>query len=110
MSTADQTIQEWADAVVAAEYRQPLKTAEEACAAIGWEFANHPVCCGKEAVRAPWIMGTYHVECETCGKFIRDITGPQFISSGAARVFSSDGFPKDTDWSRTWIAGQREAA
>jgi hypothetical protein len=111
MSKTDtQSLQEFADAVVAPEFRQPLKTVREACAAVGWEFQDHPVCCGAEIDTRSMFGDAYVGECKTCGRFIADVTGPQFSQSGSSVSFiDRDQFPADTDWGTSWIAGQRAA-
>lgn len=100
------TLQEFTDAVVLPEMKQPLKTVEDACAAVGWEFEEFPVCCGKR-VDVANLIGAYHAECKICGRFIHDMTGPSFPTSGSVQMFQWEQFPENTDWSRTWISGLR---
>ena len=103
----DRSLQSFADEVVAAEFRQPLKTIQEAVESIGWEFVDRPICCG-EPVEVSSMIGPYFAECRTCGRFVRDITGPIFEKPWVCRTFDFKAFPNDTDWERSWIAGQRE--
>ena len=100
------TLQEYADDVVAERYRQPLKTVEEACAAIGWPFVDRPECCGREVKVTAFLGGAYFAECETCGRFIRDMTAPVFGNSAAYVL--SDEKVSDLSTDRRWIAGIRQ--
>ena len=105
-----ETLQQFADKVVAPEYRQPLKTVREACEAVGWEFEDKPLCCGKPVIVSN-LLGPHLAECKQCGKFIADVTGPSFSENGGAvRFIDRDKFPEDTDWDRSWVAGQRAIA
>lgn len=107
MSDDMKTLQEWADSVVAPEYRQPLKTVREAVAAHGWEFQDKPVCCGQPIEIRAMFGDAYFGQCETCRKFVVDVAGPSFSQTGSSVSFiDRDKFPADTDWARTWIAGQ----
>lgn len=107
--TRMKTLQEWADGIVAQAYRQPLKTVREAVAANGWEFADKPVCCGTPTTSRGLFGDTYFAQCESCGKFIVDVTGPMFSESGSSVSFiETEKFPADTDWARSWIAGKED--
>lgn len=72
------SVQELADALVAPEYRQPVKTLAEALNANGWQYVDRPICCGAEIEISSFIGSPYFAECKTCGKFIVDVTGPRF--------------------------------
>lgn len=107
MTPETKTLQEWADAIVAPAYRQPLKTVREAVTANGWEFADKPICCGAPITTRSMFGDAHFGQCEACGLFIVDVTGPQFSESGSSVSFiDTDKFPADTDWTRTWIAGK----
>lgn len=101
------TLQDFANDVLAPEFVQPLMTVRQACWANGWAFAERPECCGVECEHKGFIGGSYHVECKTCGKFVADVTGPDFSGTGSVRLIDHDKFPPDTDWERCWIAGKR---
>lgn len=108
MAKPMKTLQEFADAIVAPAYRQPLKTVREAVEANGWEWADKPACCGKEVDRRSMLGDVYFAQCEACGRFIFDVTGPSFSASGSSVSFiDTKKFPEDTDWTRSWIAGQK---
>lgn len=95
------TLQEYADDIVAPEFRQPLKTLEEACKANGWEYVDSPKCCGKPIV-VHSFLGPYFATCEECGRFARDVSAPQF-GNGCAFCVDSDKVDVDTDV--RWISG-----
>lgn len=104
------TLQEYADQAVAEPYRQPLKTIHEALAVHGWDVnpfpENYkPTCCGAEVIIRSFLGDPYFVKCESCKKFIVDITGPQF---GNSWVNLPDGQKIDleTDIEHRWIAGE----
>lgn len=106
-ATVTGTLQEFADQIVAQQYRQPLKTVREACDSVGWQFEDKPKCCGVEVTMWSMFGDAYLAQCDTCGKFIVDVTGPSFSQSGSSVQFiDKDAFPDDTEWSRCWIAGQ----
>lgn len=99
------SLQEYADSVVNQEYRQPLKTLQEAISENGWEAAN-PVCCGNQININSMIGFAYFAQCRVCGRFIADVAGPSFSETGSSvRFIDQDKFTDDTDWTRTWIAG-----
>lgn len=101
------TLQAWADGIVAPAYRQSLKTVREAVEANGWEFADKPVCCDQPTTMRAMFGDAYFAQCEVCGRFIVDVTGPMFSESGSSVSFiDTEKFPADTDWNRSWIAGQ----
>lgn len=95
------SLQEYADDLVAPEYRQPLKTVREACEAVGWEFLDSPTCCGNH-VTTHALFGVYHAECKTCGRFIRDMSAP-IMRNSYASVIDSD--KVDLDTAKSWITG-----
>lgn len=106
-TTEIKSLQEWADAVVAPAYRQPLKTVREAVAANGWEFADKPMCCGQPITTRSMFGDAHFGQCEACGLFIIDVTGPRFSETGSSVSFVDiEKFPADTDWARTWINGK----
>lgn len=103
------TLQEYADATVAEQYRQPLKTIEEALSVHGWldgpmpdEF--RPVCCEEKTECKSFLGGAYLAVCKKCGNFVYDITAPTF---GNSYVTFPDGEKIDleTDIEHRWIAG-----
>jgi hypothetical protein len=98
------TLQEYADKVVAGEYRQPLKTVQEAVAAAGWEWADKPVCCGTQIEVRSFIGSAYMGECMACGRFIVDVSGPTF---GNSWVNFPDSTKIELSVEQRWIAGQR---
>jgi len=101
------TLQQFADAIVAPAYRQPLKTVREAVAANGWEFQDKPVCCGQPITTRAMFGDAYFGQCDICRLFIVDVTGPSFSETGSSVSFiDRDKFPEDTDWARCWIAGK----
>lgn len=107
MTHETKTLQEWADVMVAPAYRQPLKTVREAVEANGWEFVDKPICCGAPITLRSMFGAAYFGQCESCGLFVVDVTGPQFSESGSSVSFiGTDKFPPNTDWTRTWIAGK----
>lgn len=110
MSKEPCTVQEFADRIVAEEYRQPLKTLEEAVTSVGWQFVDSPECCGAP-VTVSGILGPYHAECGACGKFVRDVLGPIF--GNACVRFPEPKMFSDFDTEKHWISGvapKREAA
>lgn len=101
-------IQELADARLAPEYRQPVKTIQEACEAIGWEFADRPVCCGSEVEISSFIGQAYQAVCRKRDKFIFDVTGPEYSNGGGViELPQEDAY--DLDGAARWVAGQRAA-
>lgn len=95
------TLQEYADEIVAPEYRQPLKTIREACEMVGWEFHDKPTCCG-QYVTVRSFINAYHAECKSCGRFIRDMSGPMF---GNSWVQFLDESKVDLNTDKSWITG-----
>lgn len=83
------TLQEYADDALRTEYRQPLKTLQEACENVGWEFVDAPTCCG-EIVSVHSFIGPYYAERKHCGRFVYDVSGPQFKGRGAVFFINSD--------------------
>lgn len=102
------SLQEYADSILAQEYRQPLKTLHEAMAENGWDEVDKPTCC-EEQINIRSMMGLpYFAQCVVCGKFISDISSPKFSETGSSVSFiDQDKFADDTDWNRTWIAGKQ---
>lgn len=108
------TLQEYADKVVAEEYRQPLKTIHEALAVHGWDadpFPENykPKCCGSEVTVRSFIGDPYSAECERCGKFIVDVTSPSFGNSWVS-VPDSKQVDLETDFEHRWIAAAHSPA
>jgi hypothetical protein len=102
------SLQEFADESLALEYRQPLKTLEEACDVHGWAHIDKPICCGKEVEIQSCIGHAYFAQCQTCKKFILDVTGPKFSETGSAVQFlDADKVQIDTD--KRWAAGTEAA-
>ena len=98
------SLQEFADRIVAAEYRQPLKTLAEALAVHGWLEVDRPTCCRQPVKITNMLGATYMVECERCSRFIVDVSGPSFEGS-AVRFIDSEKIDIDTDY--RWIAGRQ---
>lgn len=96
------SLQQYADEVLAPEYRQPLKTAEEMCALHGWGDPNSPQCCGAPIEIRSMIGDPYYAECKTCRKFGAAMDGPRF---GKSSVRFLDGDRIDLDTERRWIVG-----
>ena len=100
----ERTLQRYADDILKPEYVQPLKTVEDACKAVGWEFAERPVCCGQEVECRSFIIGAYEAECSVCGALIHDISGPQF-GNGHVRTLDAEQFdPGALEVAERWIA------
>lgn len=107
------TMQEYADASLADEYRQPLKTIEEALAVHGWDVDPipdnyRPTCCGGEVKTQSFLGGAYLAICEKCGRFVFDVTAPTFGNSWVTFP-SSDKIDMETDYERRWIAATQAA-
>lgn len=107
------TLQEYADARVSEEYRQTLKTIEEALHVHGWldgpmpdEFK--PVCCEEETECESFLGGAYLAICKKCGKFVFDVTGPTFGNSWVSYPDSKK-VDLETDIEHRWIAGVKKA-
>lgn len=96
--------QEFADSIVAPEYRQPLKTLAECLDINGWEHVDRPTCCGSEIEIRSMIGAAYFAECPRCGKFAVEVTGPSFGNSSVAFI---DPEKVDVDTDKLWITGQR---
>jgi hypothetical protein len=95
----------FADARVAPEYRQPLKTIDEALAANGWPVEDRPSCCGQPVSIQGFLGCADLAECETCGKFVARANAPQFGNSWVDLPTIEE--PKS---GRVWIAGTRAKA
>lgn len=107
--TEKMTVQELADKIVAPEYQQPVKTLVEALAELGWEHkeiegGTSTRCCGQEVEVQNMLGSTYFAQCETCRKFISDVTGPRFSETGGAVSFI-DGDKVDLNTDKTWVCG-----
>lgn len=101
-------VQELADARLAPEYRQPVKTLEEALTAIGWQTGvDVPECCGHPVKISAFIGTPYSAICEKCDRFLFDVTGPEF---GNSYVSLPDGNEYDLDTPCRWVSGQRANA
>lgn len=98
------TLQRYADETVHPDYKQPLKAIDEALDALGWAQVDKPECCGKPVEMRSMIGSVYHVECEICGKFAFNVTGPKFSDTGSSVSFL-DGNKVDLDTQKVWITG-----
>lgn len=100
------TVQELADARLAPEYRQPVKTLDDAMDAVGWSLdVDPPTCCGRPVTVSTFIGDAYQAVCETCKRFVFDVTGPEFSNERACVLLpSSDEYDLDTD--ARWVSGQ----
>ena len=96
------SLQAFADSVLAAEYRQPLKSLRGALYAHGWHH-GFPDCCGQRVESQSMFGDAYYAECKCCGRFIADISGPHF-SGGAVSFLDSD--KVDLDTQVRWIVGR----
>lgn len=96
------SLQEYSDRVCAAEYRQPLMSLSAACARHGWEQCRNPTCCGKP-LELEGLIGMSYAACNTCGKFIADMSAPQ-MRNGYAQCVDHD--KVDTRTPVRWIAGR----
>ena len=108
------TLQEYADASLPENMRQPLKILHEALEVHGWDKNPlpddyRPICCDKEVnCESFFLSGTYLAYCETCGNFIFDVTGPTWGNSYVGYV-DSEKVDLETDIERRWIAARKEA-
>lgn len=101
---SERTLQRYADEFLIPEFRQPLKTIEDACTAVGWKFTDRPACCGSEVHVRSLLGGAYEAECLTCGAMIKDIGGPEF-GNGHVRFLESEQFaPGALGVAERWIA------
>ncbi len=98
------SVQELADARLAPEYRQAVKTLEAAMAAIGWPFVDRPICCGEPVEISGFIGSCYKAVCHKCDRFIFDVTGPEF-DKGCVTVPDGDIYDMGTEV--RWVSGQR---
>ena len=98
------SLQEYADKIVDPQYRQPLKTLAEAVAANGWEYVDHPICCGEAVSIRDFLGSPYFAECKKCGRFLVDISGPTF---GNSWINLPDNNKIVLDIDERWIAGQQ---
>lgn len=97
-------LQQFADKLVAPEFRQRLKTLAEALAANEWAEVERPVCCGSEIEVRSFLGAAYFAQCAACRKFILDVTGPHF---GNTFVTLPDKEKIDgLDAEARWIAGR----
>lgn len=100
------SLQQLADERLALEYRQPVKTLDDACKEIGWNKDDDPLlCCGNQvSIRSLW-GGITSAECKTCHRFLWDVTAPEIAKTGSAMLFvDQDQYAVD-DAAR-WISGQ----
>jgi hypothetical protein len=102
------SLQQFADELVAPEYRQPLKTLAEALAAVCWDEVDRPTCCGAEVEINSFLGAPYFAQCKTCRRFIVDVTGPQFGNSWVTLPDEKKIDGLDTE--SRWIAGWQAAA
>lgn len=100
------SVQDLADDQLAPEYRQPVKTLDEALSSVGWEKVDRPVCCGQEVQIDSFLGDAYFAQCDVCRKFIVDVTGPRF---GNGHVTLVDGAKVDLDTDKRWICGTQSA-
>ncbi len=106
------TLQEYADQIVPEPYKQPLKTLDEALRVHGWDRDPMPddycpECCGKPVEIVSFLGGPYQAACKVCGRFVIDVTGPQFGNSYVS-VVDSKKVDLETDFGHRWIAGKKE--
>jgi hypothetical protein len=97
------SIQEFADSIVAPEYRQPVKTIDDCLDAHGWERVDFPECCGTPVEIRSFIGSAYFAQCDRCKKFIVDVTGPTFGNSWV-NLPDHEKIDMDDD-SKRWICG-----
>lgn len=57
------SLQVYADKVTHPDFKQPLKTIEEALETMGWENVECPDCCGNPVEIRSMIGSAYYVEC-----------------------------------------------
>ena len=100
------SLQEYADQVVAPEFRQTLKSSEEVAELQGWGEPGSPTCCGNPVDVQSSIGCPYHAECKTCGKFAHAMDGPSFSESGSSVTFL-DGDKVELATNGVWIIGVR---
>lgn len=96
------SLQQFATELVAPEFRQPLKTSEEALAALNWPLVDFPECCGAKVRVQSFIGSAYYAECEKCHKFMWNVTGPRF---GNSWVSTPDPNLIDMNTEHRWITG-----
>lgn len=100
------SLQEYADSILPQEYRQPLKTLQEAVTENGWGPVENPTCCENQINIHSIIGFAFFAQCSVCGKFIADVAGPIFSETElSVRVIDQNQFGSNADWARTWIAG-----
>lgn len=104
-SKSRKSLQEFADEIVAPQYRQPLQTAQDVVIINGWQDVESPVCCGEIVTVESMLGSPYHAECRFCGKFARAVDGPNF-TGGAVQFLDPDKVDLDTE--HRWIVGVRQ--
>lgn len=103
------SLQKYADNTVAAMYLHPLMTIQEALDKHGWGFVDKPTCCGAEVKMDGFLGSIYQAWCDSCGKFVADVTGPTFQNGGGCvTVVDSDKVDVETDFEHRWISGVRQ--
>lgn len=101
-----QSLQALADARLAPEWRQSVKTYDEAADALGWDKSlDRPTCCGEPVEIAAMLGSAYKAACSKCDRFVFDITGPEFTGSAVAFV---DGDKFDLEDKARWVCGDRD--
>mgnify|MGYP000894214909 CR=1 FL=1 len=101
-----QSLQSLADARLAPEWRQPVKTYDEAADALGWDKTlDKPICCGEPVEITAMLGSAYKATCAKCERFVFDITGPEFTGNAVAFV-DSDKF--DVEEKTRWVCGDRD--
>lgn len=96
------SIQDLADEILKPEYRQPVKTIDEAFEAIGWEYVNRPNCCGSPVNIRIFLGAVDSAECSCCGRFVYRVLAPDF---GNSWVSIPENF--DHDDPKQWVSGQK---
>lgn len=101
-----QSLQSLADARLAPEWRQTVKTYDDAASALGWDAAlDVPICCGRPVEVTAMLGSAYKATCPACDRFVFDITGPEFTGSAVAFV-DADKF--DVEDRARWVCGDRD--
>ncbi|MDD3041246.1 hypothetical protein [Bacteroides sp.] len=90
-----------------------LMTIKECLDALGWNYVTNGdrfeeiTCpCSNIAVEFSGFVGTDHLECPKCGKFMTDMFSPLQVTSGSCIVLSSKEWEMD-DERRHWIANNK---
>ena len=104
------TLQEYANRRIDPRHSPKLMTVVSAMTNHGWKLtaSGKPICrCGAETEVHSFIGSPYLAECHQCGRFIADVTGPEFSNGGGCVwIADADKF-SDFDSERCWISGRR---